>query len=97
MTVRIAIDCMGGDHGLSVTIPAALAFLRRVPDAHCTLVGREEDIRLTLAGQLVNPSIAERFRVHHASKRPPRPCAASGIPPCGWLSTWSRKGGLTAA
>jgi len=68
MTVRIAIDCMGGDHGLSVTIPAALAFLRRVPDAHCTLVGREEDIRLTLAGQLVNPSIAERFRVHHASE-----------------------------
>ena len=22
MTVRVAIDCMGGDHGLSVTLPA---------------------------------------------------------------------------
>ena len=26
-TVRISIDCMGGDHGLSVTIPASLSFL----------------------------------------------------------------------
>lgn len=68
MTVRIAIDCMGGDHGLPVTIPAALAFLRHVLDAQCTLVGREEDIRATLADHPVDASILERVRVHHASE-----------------------------
>jgi len=68
MTVRIAIDCMGGDHGLAVTIPAALAFLRHVPDAHCTLVGREDDIRLTLSTQSVDPTVSERLQVHHASE-----------------------------
>ena len=44
-TVRIAVDCMGGDHGLSVTLPAALSFLKHTPDAQCILVGREEDVR----------------------------------------------------
>jgi glycerol-3-phosphate acyltransferase PlsX len=68
VTVRIAIDCMGGDRGLAVTVPAALAFLRHAPDVHCTLVGREEDIRLTLNGQSVDPIVSERFQVHHASE-----------------------------
>lgn len=49
MGVRIAIDCMGGDHGLPVTIPAALGFLARVADASLLLVGREEEIRAALA------------------------------------------------
>lgn len=41
---RIAIDCMGGDHGLTVTVPAALSFLRRVHDVRLLLVGRAEEI-----------------------------------------------------
>ena len=68
MTVRIAIDCMGGDHGLPVTLPAALAFLRHVPDGHCTLVGLEQDIRAALAVQSVDASITQRLRVLHASE-----------------------------
>ncbi len=48
MTVRIAIDCMGGDHGPSVTVPASLAFVQRDPDAELLLVGREEVIRAEL-------------------------------------------------
>ena len=28
MTITVAIDCMGGDHGPSVTVPAALGFVR---------------------------------------------------------------------
>ncbi len=68
MTVRIAIDCMGGDLGLAVTVPASLAFLRHVTDAHCTLVGREEDIRLALASLSVDPMISERLQVQHASE-----------------------------
>jgi glycerol-3-phosphate acyltransferase PlsX len=37
--VRIAVDCMGGDHGPSVTLPACKAFLARHADAELLLVG----------------------------------------------------------
>ena len=39
--VRIAVDCMGGDHGPMVTLPACQAFLERHPDAELLLVGTE--------------------------------------------------------
>ena len=39
-TVRIAVDCMGGDHGPSVTLPACRAFLAKHPHAELLLVGR---------------------------------------------------------
>ena len=39
MTVKLTIDCMGGDHGPSVTVPAAVKFIRSHPDAHLMLVG----------------------------------------------------------
>lgn len=35
----IAVDCMGGDHGVSVTVPACRSFLVRHPDAKLILVG----------------------------------------------------------
>ena len=44
MTVRIAIDCMGGDHGPRVTVPAALAFAAAHRDAEMILVGIESEI-----------------------------------------------------
>ena len=44
MGVTIAIDCMGGDHGPVVTVPAALSFLRSRPAANVILVGQEEVI-----------------------------------------------------
>jgi glycerol-3-phosphate acyltransferase PlsX len=66
MTIKISIDCMGGDHGPSVTIPAAIAFLKREPDAELILVGQEELVRAELkkhhAGE--NP----RLTVRHASE-----------------------------
>ena len=40
--VRLAVDCMGGDHGPSVTLPACKAFLDAHPDAELILVGRPE-------------------------------------------------------
>jgi glycerol-3-phosphate acyltransferase PlsX len=52
VTVRIAIDCMGGDHGIPVTVPASLAFLRHQPDASLLLVGRESDLKAALPGAL---------------------------------------------
>ena len=44
MTVTVAIDCMGGDHGPVVTVPAALDFVRKHEDVHVILVGLEEQI-----------------------------------------------------
>jgi len=49
MPVRIAIDCMGGDHGLSITVPAAASFLRKTPDASLILVGKADAIESALA------------------------------------------------
>jgi glycerol-3-phosphate acyltransferase PlsX len=40
--VRIAVDCMGGDLGAAMTLPACLAFLRTHPDAELVLVGTPE-------------------------------------------------------
>jgi len=40
--ITIAVDCMGGDHGPSVTLPACAAFLASHPDARLLLVGRPE-------------------------------------------------------
>jgi glycerol-3-phosphate acyltransferase PlsX len=37
--VRISVDCMGGDHGPAVTLPACQSFLANHPDAELILVG----------------------------------------------------------
>jgi len=39
---------MGGDHGPCVTIPAAISFVTREPEAELVLVGREEVLRAEL-------------------------------------------------
>ncbi|WP_309626368.1 phosphate acyltransferase PlsX [Methylibium sp.] len=40
--VRLAVDCMGGDHGPAVTLPACRSFLAAHPEAELLLVGRAE-------------------------------------------------------
>ncbi|KCV23403.1 fatty acid/phospholipid synthesis protein PlsX-like protein [Bordetella pertussis H934] len=47
--IRIAIDCMGGDFGLPVTIPAAIEFARQFPDTRLLLVGLPDAIEAALA------------------------------------------------
>src|SRR5258706_12130256 len=42
--VRLAVDCMGGDHGPSVTLPACQAFLAAHPEAEIILVGRADEL-----------------------------------------------------
>jgi glycerol-3-phosphate acyltransferase PlsX len=49
MTVTVAIDCMGGDHGPDVTVHAALDFVRKHEDVRVILVGLEERILPFLA------------------------------------------------
>jgi glycerol-3-phosphate acyltransferase PlsX len=68
MTIRIAVDCMGGDHGLPVTIPAALAFARREPDARLLLVGRREAIDAELGRHGDAAALGERLRIVHAEE-----------------------------
>ncbi|GHU43441.1 phosphate acyltransferase [Betaproteobacteria bacterium] len=65
MPYTIAIDCMGGDHGPSVTVPAAFAFLRGHPEAHIILVGQENVLTPLLS---TAPDLAGRARIHHASE-----------------------------
>ena len=45
MTVRLAVDCMGGDHGPSVTLPACQDFLQHHPQAELVLVGTEQALQ----------------------------------------------------
>ncbi|NDP37395.1 MAG: phosphate acyltransferase PlsX [Rhodoferax sp.] len=42
--ITIAVDCMGGDHGPRVTLPACRHFLDRHADAELLLVGRPESL-----------------------------------------------------
>jgi len=44
-TVRIAVDCMGGDHGAAVTLRACLAFLKSHPQAELILVGTAQALK----------------------------------------------------
>ncbi|WP_230021587.1 phosphate acyltransferase PlsX [Massilia sp. Bi118] len=66
MTITISIDCMGGDHGPSVTIPGALAFLKQQPQAQLILVGLEEQVRAELKKHHADNN--PRLSVKHASE-----------------------------
>lgn len=46
--ITIAIDAMGGDHGLRSTIPGSLLALEKHPELSLILVGNEEQIQKTL-------------------------------------------------
>ena len=63
MTVTVAIDCMGGDHGPDVTVQAALDFVQRHEDARVFLVGLEDRLRPLLEGKS-----SSRVLVRHASE-----------------------------
>lgn len=66
MTITLAIDCMGGDHGPAVIVPAVLEFLAR--DRTCTaiLIGREEALQSHLSR--VDASLSGRWSIRHASE-----------------------------
>jgi glycerol-3-phosphate acyltransferase PlsX len=65
--LTIALDAMGGDHGPSVVVPAAVEFLRRQSKVALILVGREEAILEQLPPELANGT-DDRIRIHHASQ-----------------------------
>jgi phosphate acyltransferase len=67
LATTIAIDCMGGDHGPHVTIPAALEFLDLHAEAHAVLVGLDKTIEAELrsAGREAD----RRVRIQHAPEQ----------------------------
>jgi len=66
MEITVAIDCMGGDHGPHVTVPAALNFLKSNSDVDVVLVGLRDAIEAELKARGSRSS--PRLRVHHASE-----------------------------
>ena len=66
MTITVAVDCMGGDHGPPVTVPAALDFQRSRGDVSLVLVGPDKAISGELAPRGAVPG--PRLRVHAASQ-----------------------------
>lgn len=56
MDVTIAVDAMGGDHGAHVTVPAAVAYLKKHPNDKIILVGLPEVIEVELRSLGVNDS-----------------------------------------
>ncbi len=65
-TVTIALDAMGGDHGVSVTVPAALNMLAKHDSLSLILVGREEVLKPLVTRHQAR--YGERLKLHHASE-----------------------------
>ncbi len=66
MTITLAVDCMGGDHGPSVVVPAVFEFLRHDLDCSAILVGREEVLQPLLAQ--ADAALRARCALQHASE-----------------------------
>ena len=78
MDITVAVDCMGGDHGPHVTVPAVLDFQQRHGDVDVVLVGLRDAIEAELSARRAAPG--PRLRVHHASE-----VVAMDEPPAGAL------------
>ena len=66
MDVTVAIDCMGGDHGAHVTVPAALECLKLDAGISFILVGKRDAIEAELRS--AEAKARERLTVRHASE-----------------------------
>ena len=68
MALTIALDAIGGDHGPSVTVPAAIGALQDDPQLHLILVG-DQAILQHAVQQYTGSEIIDRLNIHHASQR----------------------------
>ena len=66
MDTTVAIDCMGGDHGPGVTVPAALNFQKNHPGSKLILVGMQQALEAELRARHASPG--PQLRLHHASQ-----------------------------
>ncbi len=64
--VTIAIDALGGDHGLKSTLPAAVHALKQFPELRIILVGDENVLRRAMRKKKLAKHA--RLTIHHASE-----------------------------
>jgi len=64
--VTLAIDAMGGDHGTSVTVPAAIEYLKQFPGDTIVLVGIPDAIEAEL--RALGAQTSTHLRIHPASE-----------------------------
>lgn len=63
--ITLAVDAMGGDIGLDVTVPGSVAFLQQQPNVRLLMVGDEEKLRAAL--QAENAPM-ERVEIIHTTQ-----------------------------
>lgn len=66
MQIAVAIDCMGGDFGPRVTVPAAVSFLSENPESRVILVGMQDQIRAQL--RMAPSQYSDRIVVRNATE-----------------------------
>ncbi|WP_058506475.1 phosphate acyltransferase PlsX [Legionella quinlivanii] len=64
-SITIAVDAMGGDHGLKVVIPACVRAVQQNPELKLILVGDQTQVNSLLKKHTANP---EQITVVHASE-----------------------------
>ena len=75
MDITIAIDAMGGDHGTRVTVPAAVAYLKKHPDDTVVLVGLPD----TIEAELSKLGFSDRSRLRAFATKRTSPCLKRGL------------------
>ncbi len=63
--ITLAVDAMGGDIGLGVTVPGAVAFLKQQPNVRLLMVGDQEQLQAALDAARAP---MERIEIVHASQ-----------------------------
>jgi glycerol-3-phosphate acyltransferase PlsX len=66
LDITVAVDCMGGDHGPRVTVPAVVEYLRRNSGTQIVLVGLPEVIESEL--RALKSAQNPQLRIHPASE-----------------------------
>ncbi len=62
----LAIDAMGGDHGISVTVAAVKQVAEAHPQWHFRLVGDESALQTQIASLGLSESVRQKIVLHHA-------------------------------
>ncbi|NBP20249.1 MAG: phosphate acyltransferase, partial [Burkholderiaceae bacterium] len=66
MSVTLAVDAMGGDFGVGITIPACCDFLQDHPDTKVIAIGSAQAIEQSIRN--CNPNLLDRFQILGASE-----------------------------
>ncbi len=67
MTILLSVDAMGGDHGVTTTIPACIRILNEHPDVNLLLVG-DQDIITTQLKKNKFTSFGDRIEIIHTTQ-----------------------------